>query len=368
MGSWDYYCALCGSTFFGGKISQKPRSARFLRARRLSAADRQIEKLTREGAPIPEELHREFDENNEESSEDKNDASSMDEFDEDHRYDPNVITEEESTWTLDLQCLGLNSESSPSKAFLSGIGTSEDYGGLRVDAGDDPNYPDDDFFSAYCITGESPVYPFHPKCLDLFRLLVAHKSGSGATPVSVDGSWIPLSLDLDKDTLFAILHERGKFSSRLDIDYGDPEPPDEQFWESKPGEELFIADPTRDDELVKSMILTRVFFPYKPIERFPHVHRALDGSSSLWLRYIGKAMPWFFELHDFLGNLTDSNDDGHGTTSSNADALRDKSLRRFFVWADRITTPRVGKKGPFIGVANRRRIWAVIEDATEEAA
>ncbi|KAJ5812525.1 hypothetical protein N7474_008826 [Penicillium riverlandense] len=261
MGSWDYYCALCGSTFYGGEICPKSRRARLLRARRLSEANRQIEKLVEEGAPIPEELQREVDENKEEPGEGEDDPMSKNGFDEDHSYDPDIITEKESKWTLDLQCVGLNSDlDSLSKAFLSGIGTCEDYGGVSVNAGDDPNYPDDDFFSTYYdfnVDGGTTVYPFHPKCLDLFRLLVAHKSGSGATPVSVDGSWVPRSLDLDKDTLFAILDELSNdFTCRLDINYGDPEPPHEQFWESNPGEELFVADPTLDDELVQGMILS----------------------------------------------------------------------------------------------------------------
>lgn len=435
MGSWDYYCALCGSTFYGGEISSKSRTARLLRARRLSEANRQIKKLAEEGSPIPDELQREADENKDEPGEDENEPMSMGGFDDDHSYDPAVITEKESKWTLDLQCVGLNLQlDSPSKAFLSSIGTGDDYGGLNVHAGDDPNYPDDDFFSAYydfnVANGGNTVYPFHPKCLDLFRLSVAHESGSGATPVSVDGSWIPRSPDLDMDTLFAILENLGNgFVARLEINYGDPEPPCEQFWESNPGEELFVADPTSDDELVQGMILSvwhdadnhfvtgnampfaqtegsNDLFAKLPFELLlnviselesssllsllnasPHVHRALEGNSSLWLSHIAKSMPWFFELHEFLNNLTNSNDeDGNGTTGFKADALRDKSLRRFFVWAHHVTTPRVGKTGPFMGVANRRRIWsvcqqvadpylarlqspaAVLEDATEEAA
>lgn len=409
-GSWDYYCACCGSTFDGGVISEQPRTARFLRARRLFEANRQIEKLAGEGAPIPEELQREFDENREESGEDEDDQSSMDKLLEDYSYDPDVITKEESKWTLDLQCLGFNSKlASLSKAFLSGFGTFEDYGGLNVDAGDDPNYPDDAFFSAYTdfSSGEGYVYPFHPKCLDIFRLLLAHKSGSGETPVSVDGSWVPQSFDLDKDTLFAVLDERSG-AYRLEIDYGDPEPPHEQLWESRPGEELLIADPTCDDELVRGLILdawhnvdnhvpltgnATTFvqtedhndpFAKLPFELLlnviselesssfmsllnasPHVYRALDGNNSLWLSQIRKSMPWFFELHDILDNLPDSSNDSYGTTNPKADTLRDKSLRGFFVWAYRITTPRVGKTGPFMGVANRCRIWGVCQQLVD---
>lgn len=340
-------------------------------------------------------LQREVDENEEESGEDENDS------DEDYGYDPGVITEKESQWNRDLQCLGLDLKStSLGKTFLSGIGTCGVYGGANIG---------DDFFSTYSDSfAENPVYPVHPKCLDLFRLLVAHKSGTGATPVSVDGSWIPRSLDLDTGTLFAILDERSNRFNCLEMDYGDPEiDHNEQFWESRQGEELFIADPTLDDELVKGMILsvwhdadnqpltgnTALFaktedsndlFAKLPFELLlnviseleassllsllnasPHVHRALDSGSSLWLNCIGKSMPWFFELHEFLDNLTGSNDDGRGNASSNADAFRDKSLRRFFVWANHITTPRVGQMGPFMCVANRRRIWDVCQQLVD---
>ena len=376
MGRWHFYCALCGGTFTGCHISEQPHSAR--------------KKSGNDESEIEHGSNREQD----------YDSNAIE-----HSYDPDVITEQEAEWTLNLQCLGWNTNywtSTSPQTFLSGIGTSDDYGYVDVPDGGDPNFPHDNSISAYyTFTDSETAYPFHPKCLDIFLMLVAHKSGTGATHLSVDGSWVPQSLEFDHDTMLTILHEQdGESLYRLEIHYGNPDPPHDQYWEDIPGEEILIADPTRNNELVTGMILDawhhadcrlplvyngnplaqqqteNEIFSTLPFELLlgiveelefsdlasllnasPHVHRAMDGHHYFWLRHLRESMPWFFEMHEFLADRTD----GYGITSSKTDELRGKSLRPFFIWANCITTSRRGKRGPFMGVANRRRIWGVCE-------
>jgi hypothetical protein len=58
-----------------------------------------------------------------------------------------------------------------------------------------------------------------------------------------------------------------------------------------------------------------------------------------------RLVPWFPELSPFLAT----------TTATTFD------YRACFLWFDKITTPESGNHGPFMGFANRRRIWAVCQ-------
>ena len=121
MGSWDYYCALCGSTFFVSNIiSRKPRTAHFNRKRRESKARkaakvaREQEKKAHEGAGIhyydvihdPDPLSS--DSETYERSDEEDDSDSLDSYTEEHSYDPEIITEDAATWATILQCIGFN--------------------------------------------------------------------------------------------------------------------------------------------------------------------------------------------------------------------------------------------------------------------
>lgn len=64
-------------------------------------------------------------------------------------------------------------------------------------------------------------------------------------------------------------------------------------------------------------------------------------------------------MHDFLSDSVNLAGDGTQDLVSSYNPSHHRSLRRFFAWANHITTPRVGMKGPFMGVGNRRRIWGV---------
>lgn len=99
MGSWDCYCAICGGPFGGADVSRKPRTARF---RRKMA--KTIAKCQERGVPDDEDVSSA----SEDEDGEEDDNESLDKWDEDHTYDPEVITEEEATWTRTLHVLGFN--------------------------------------------------------------------------------------------------------------------------------------------------------------------------------------------------------------------------------------------------------------------
>jgi hypothetical protein len=59
-----------------------------------------------------------------------------------------------------------------------------------------------------------------------------------------------------------------------------------------------------------------------------------------------RILPWFWELHSLVTNATLPLAFNH---------------KQLYLWLDRVTTPEISLKGPFMGIANRRRIWAVCE-------
>ena len=392
MGSWDYYCALCGSTFQGPNfISRKPRTQRFLRRQRRRA-ERVRERADRES------LENDQDEDDDERTSDDegssaDDNESLESDDEEHSYDPDIISSAEAAWSLDLRCMGFNPESPVlSNAFVSGVGTDEDAGGFEVDYSDDPSVPDDlDSYSTYIRYDDDDgrVFPFHAKCFDLLQQVISFKQGS---PVKVElglgGAWEQIHcLDLDKDLLYELFdqHEMGD-NKRLDMPYGEPEPPNEQTWEATPGEEIFIADPATQNNLAVETIrdvwlgvsgysITSTPpaledpFVRLPVELLlsitsaldgfsflnllhasPRVHRSLGNSASLWMQCLRDDLPWFYELQYFLDGIE---------FNAHTEDLSHNSLRHLFARAHGTTMPRRGMKGPFMGIANRRRIWDI---------
>jgi hypothetical protein len=59
-----------------------------------------------------------------------------------------------------------------------------------------------------------------------------------------------------------------------------------------------------------------------------------------------RILPWFWELHSLVTNAT---------------LPLTFNYKQLYLWLDRVTTPEISLKGPFMGIANRRRIWAVCE-------
>lgn len=74
----------------------------------------------------------------------------------------------------------------------------------------------------------------------------------------------------------------------------------------------------------------------------------LTNSPNFWQWMIRvHILTWFPEIEDLF-------------TSSEA-LGNDPDFKRVFLWLFSVTKPEFGMKGPFIGIANRRRIWNAIQ-------
>ena len=99
MGSWDCYCAICGGPFGGAQVSRKPRTLRFRRRFPQGPG----------GPERNEHEDQDGDEAEKEENEDDDDES-LESYDEEHNYDPDIISESDTEWSEKLHILGFNAE------------------------------------------------------------------------------------------------------------------------------------------------------------------------------------------------------------------------------------------------------------------
>ncbi|KAF4460227.1 F-box domain [Fusarium albosuccineum] len=378
MGGWDCYCAICGGPFHvGDGISRKPRTARFRRRleRRLNG---DTEQDTSEDDYDPEEEMP-----TPTSDQQRNDDSSQYEeslatSEEEHSYDPDILSQDGIEWTRTLHVLGFNPAApSITKAFISGPGRYDMYGTVEVTPGDDPNFSDRSLLTCYCdLNGQDPVFPFHWCCFQLLRQVLT-------MPPNVH--------EIDKDLLYSVMLECAEdYCRRLTkLDYGNPGPEEEQYWITEAGKEFLVAHPTKTpaglSQLIKSTITGSSYdLPHDksnltsqvkrdPFTKLPYdlldrtlsqlpasdlvsltnaswtVHSALQDEG-FWRRRIKHDMVWFSELHPLLDE---------------SDFLRGRSRKKIYLWLDKMTYPRVHMSGPFMSIANRRRVWGVCEQLAE---
>ncbi|KAF2136701.1 uncharacterized protein K452DRAFT_312984 [Aplosporella prunicola CBS 121167] len=192
--------------------------------------------------------------------------------------------------------------------------------------------------------------------------------------------------DLDRDLLYHIMHDLIDFHG-LDLDYGDVSQALDQYWSCKPGEEpckVLVANPLRMLDVRKSIkaydsavckpkstnpapldlggSVMRDPFMELPYDILYEITRHLPSHSVIalssaswpafcafrendgfWKRALVSSMPWFWELHDWVRESAATD------------------FRGLFLWLEKVTTPKIDMQGPFLGVANRRRIWGVCE-------
>lgn len=99
MGSWDCYCAICGGPFVGAEPSRKPRTARF-RRKWAKKTKKHRERELPDDASVSSASEGEQDD----------DTTSLDAYEEDNSYDPQVISAEDVKWIETLHVLGFNVE------------------------------------------------------------------------------------------------------------------------------------------------------------------------------------------------------------------------------------------------------------------
>lgn len=383
MGSWDVYCAFCGSALCSAHVAEKPRSARFRRRRQREQRDAAT--ANEEGSQSDAENEsgdQEESEGEDDDDDDDDDDCSIGSCDEEHSYDPAILDEKDLEWTKSVYILGFNPyASSIRKTFIAGPGHYWDYGSVEIDAGQpDPNQPDDGNFTCYYSieSGELPVFPFHWCCYELLL-----RTLTGTTDAD----------KLDRDLLYNIMHELAPdYAKALELDYGDPCPDQDQFWCSNAGEEVLVVQPSLNPEitsLLRSAIAEDTFkktdsadmslnlesrISSDPFSKLPYdilykvcaslpfgsisdlsiaswlVNVTLRSTDGLWKHLLRNSMPWFFELHDLLDDEK---------------LMENRDFRKLFLWIEKMTRPRLWMDGPFMGVANRRRIWGVCEQLAE---
>jgi hypothetical protein len=153
------------------------------------------------------------------------------------------------------------------------------------------------------------------ECLNLFERCI-----SGSSPASPA---------LHKKTLYEAMAGLCRESDRyLDIDYGHPNIPHDQWWYSNPGEEFLVAKPAATPELaelVKSVIAKDEFRLEEWLQQ-PMGGNALVANRELWRACITDDLPWFYELPDMIREVEETSG-------------RKVDLHKVWTWAEKETRP-----------------------------
>ncbi|KAK2755681.1 hypothetical protein FQN54_005830 [Arachnomyces sp. PD_36] len=355
MGGYDCFCAFCGGPIVYCEIGPDDEETQQLRERFIQRKRQEIETGV--------------------SPESDDDDEFSDDEDAQKTYDPDLVTEESLDWTGTVYALGYNfAAPGIQKTFIAGPGSYNHNGGLEVPIGDDPNHPEGkSFFGCY---GESShdeirLIPFHWCCYEIFS-----KAATGSLDVK----------NIDREVLYDLMSEFSD-GDDLGLEYGELLGRD-QYWECVPGEEFCVTHPTdvpKIKEILQVEAASELFnnvpssgddfhgrvtndpFGNIPYDALHMILSFLPGSSVLelikasrpvhsatrynefWKHLIHWDMPWFWELHEVIKEL------------------RSKTLdyRSFYLWLNKVTTPTYGMEGPFLGLANRRRIWGACQQLAD---
>ncbi|KAF1846217.1 uncharacterized protein K460DRAFT_386525 [Cucurbitaria berberidis CBS 394.84] len=301
----------------------------------------------------------------------------MHSYEEQTTYDPSILNPEDVKWIDRCRCLGFNADApGVTKAFISGRGTYNDYGGFDIKKpGRDPNDTGEDQHSCFYSYDPNtlPAFPFHEACFDILAKSLGYDDRSM----------------VNKDVLYTIIAQNlDKYLRAPRLDYGLVQECG-QFWECLPGEEYSVSDPGPKpgfEEVLPSMIpatlfdsTTSVDLAHKvrndPLAVLPYdvLHGIIDRLSvddtmslmsasshvlsstrevSFW-RYMLRRhiLRWFWELDTML------------VKSILPDTFDHKAL---FLWVNSVTKPEFGSTGPLVGIANRRRIWTACQPLVPE--
>ncbi|KAJ4327639.1 hypothetical protein N0V84_001888 [Fusarium piperis] len=352
MPDFDCYCAICGVV-----LNDSPE----IGSRDHAAVVRREERL-----------HRKL-----EGFLDSDDESSYDHWEEDHQYDPDLVSRESLGWLGQISCIGLNANAyalEEDRTFFADAEPYDDYFKIQTSRkrqtlnGRSSNQGFDAMLTALSYSeasGTRPtVFPFHKVCYEMFERAVAFTNSSP----SVDGNLL----------YHVMAGLSGNFLTHLKIDYG-PMSGMDHFWVSKPGEEFTVTNPNDVDDFYQclredlewgsfqiSLEETRlgpanpdndpfsklsnelireisILVPYDTL-RFlrrasrPFYHDTL--SNTFWKSRIDSDMPWLWDLAR-LGEISTTQID----------------YMKLYSWLEYVTMPEFGVQPPFLAIANRRRIW-----------
>ncbi|KAE8353171.1 hypothetical protein BDV28DRAFT_112227 [Aspergillus coremiiformis] len=349
--AYDCYCAICGAGFSGMYIESLSETAIERRRRWIEKRCRALE-AGQDISQIPAE---------------ENDAPVR-------SYDPRLVDTDTISWLYKVYCLGSHpppsGTSGTNKAFISGPGYYADIGEVVVKPGNDLYQPSSrTTFMCYeegTEEASGPVLPFHWSCLEILT-----RALTGTTEIT----------NLNLSALYRVMSALTNHSS-LHLHYGDDISRSQgRYWECIPGVEYGAKHPTETpmvDELFRNLSTNEKFtrpaatielrdrrptdvFGQLPLEIAQQICMFLPGAAlknlaqaslsvqtitqdnSFWKRFMQWDMPWFWELQTLPPQKT----------------VNYKSL---YLWLNKMTTPRYGMDDlTLMGVANRRRIWAVCD-------
>ena len=241
--------------------------------------------------------------------------------------------------------------------------------------------------------GVMPVVPFHLSC---WKIFAAVKFGSPDAASKIG-----------KAMFYEIIKALTPYLGRRpeSIDYGDPAPLEEQFFQQFAGEEFLVYDPGLISiQSAKGLIRDRLQSSTFDLDReaASHVSPAASGAqgrnpattrgmigrlpydiiyniavllplksaislagasrqlqawlhngAGVWKRMAFSSMPWFVELHELMQEEPD------------VFTNRNLNMKKALLWLDHATTGKPFLTGPFMAVANRRRVWTTCEQLAD---
>ncbi|KAJ0420825.1 hypothetical protein BJY00DRAFT_301336 [Aspergillus carlsbadensis] len=293
----------------------------------------------------------------------------------DYSYDPDVMIGWEFGWLDDL--VALRAERRGMYEFIKCW--YEDRNGSPTLPGDTmliakTDHEDPDEGSRHYAYGVSdlpdpPVFPMHKGCLEILSRAIFGV-------VDVDR--------INKTILYSVMHGLSSFC-HLKLDYGSITGND-QDWLCIPGEEYTVISPTDPINLAEQIYtdystsvpeaetpldlnakvmrdpfkalpyeMTHLILEYLPGESLLALNKASwtihtrTSNNPFWKQRLVRDMPWFWELQAYL--------------AESGDGIRD--YKALYMWLDKRTIPMYAMSGPFMGVANRRRIWGPCVELAE---
>ncbi|GES63296.1 F-box domain protein [Aspergillus terreus] len=301
-----------------------------------------------------------------------------------YRFD--ILEDCNLEWLDELRALGMNPDATGSdKSFLTGSGRYFDCGGIEVVAGNqlavedniallDMNipYPKNEVvpmvaYHDFAETGEPHVFPFHSVCYEILRRCISLRE-----PGEIRGH-----------LLYRVFEQaNGGRYVRLQLDYGDPDPPAEQVWEIFRGQEILVVNPVAipeleleirhikclldmETDLINEMELHKEdIFCRLPIELRHEIFKHLRPESILALKAASRAMhttliprsmweaklvdtyPWLWEMLEI--------------SVFQSQKVEEKASKLLVACKEH--SESTGESYDYIlGLANRRRIWGVCE-------
>ncbi|KAI2814229.1 hypothetical protein CBS115989_8758 [Aspergillus niger] len=286
-----------------------------------------------------------------------------------YRFD--ILEDCNLEWLDELRALGMNPNAIGSdKSFLTGSGRYFDYGGIEVVAGNHPNipYPENEIvpmvaYHDFAEIGQPHVFPFHSVCYEILKRCISLRERG----------------EIRNNKLYQIFEQvnSGRYV-RLQLDYGDPDPPAEQVWETLRGQEILVVNsvdiPELESEIndIRCLLCMKTYldkgtkiqkediFSRLPIELrheiFKHIHPesilALNAASramhttlvprSMWEAKLVDTYPWLWEVFEL--------------SVFQSQRIEEKAFRLLLACREH-GEPTGRRYGYTLGLANRRRIW-----------